>query len=47
MDRCRVEEPPAFEIGRGSAVWCWLHEAANGPRRPAELAAEGAGQGGA
>jgi peptide/nickel transport system ATP-binding protein len=39
MARCRAEEPPAFEIGRGSAVACWLHESGNGRRRPGEAAA--------
>jgi oligopeptide/dipeptide ABC transporter ATP-binding protein len=39
MDRCRVEEPPALDVGRGRAAACWLQEGATEPRRPAEAAA--------
>jgi oligopeptide/dipeptide ABC transporter ATP-binding protein len=38
MDRCRVEEPPAFAIGRGREAACWLQEGATEPRRPATMA---------
>ena len=26
FDRCRVEEPPLFDVGRGPAAACWLAE---------------------
>jgi peptide/nickel transport system ATP-binding protein len=39
MDRCRVEEPPALDVGDGRAAACWLQEGATAPRRPAEAAA--------
>jgi peptide/nickel transport system ATP-binding protein len=39
MDRCRVEEPPALDVGRGRTAACWLQEGATEPRRPAEAAA--------
>lgn len=38
FDRCAVEEPPAFEIGRGRQAACWLHEDQPEPRAPADLA---------
>jgi peptide/nickel transport system ATP-binding protein len=38
FDRCRSEEPPRLEVGRGRTVACWLHEGATEPRRPAALA---------
>jgi oligopeptide/dipeptide ABC transporter ATP-binding protein len=28
MERCRVEEPPAFALGAGHVTRCWLHAAA-------------------
>lgn len=34
FDRCRVEEPPLFELGGGQASACWLNE----PGRTAEQA---------
>jgi oligopeptide/dipeptide ABC transporter ATP-binding protein len=40
MDRCRVEEPPAFDVGRGRMAACWLQDGATEPRRPADVAAE-------
>ncbi|HET6508094.1 MAG TPA: ABC transporter ATP-binding protein [Baekduia sp.] len=39
MDRCRVEEPPALDVGGGRTAACWLQEGAQTPRRPAEAAA--------
>jgi hypothetical protein len=26
FDRCRVEEPPLFEVGNGQQAACWLAE---------------------
>jgi hypothetical protein len=26
FDRCRVEEPPLFQLGDGHAAACWLAE---------------------
>jgi peptide/nickel transport system ATP-binding protein len=37
MDKCRVEEPPAFDVGRGRMAACWLQDGATEPRRPADL----------
>jgi hypothetical protein len=31
FDRCKVEEPPLFDLGGGQAAACWLVE----PGRPA------------
>ncbi|HEY6760328.1 MAG TPA: ABC transporter ATP-binding protein [Baekduia sp.] len=39
MDRCRVEEPPSMDVGRGRTAACWLQEGATEPRRPATVAA--------
>ncbi len=39
FDRCRVEEPGLLEIGRGREVACWLHEGADEPIAPSQLAA--------
>jgi oligopeptide/dipeptide ABC transporter ATP-binding protein len=39
MDRCRVEEPPSMDVGRGRTAACWLQEGATEPRRPAAVAA--------
>jgi oligopeptide/dipeptide ABC transporter ATP-binding protein len=38
FDRCRGEEPPRLEVGRGRTVACWLQEGATQPRPPAALA---------
>jgi peptide/nickel transport system ATP-binding protein len=37
FDRCRTDEPPRLDIGRGRGVACWLHEGQTEPRAPAEL----------
>jgi peptide/nickel transport system ATP-binding protein len=39
FDRCPVDEPPLLPIGRGREAACWLHEGADEPQRPADLAA--------
>jgi peptide/nickel transport system ATP-binding protein len=39
FDRCRVEEPPSMDVGRGRTAACWLQEGATEPRRPATVAA--------
>jgi oligopeptide/dipeptide ABC transporter ATP-binding protein len=36
FERCRREEPPELEIGRGRRVACWLHEGADEPRSPTQ-----------
>jgi oligopeptide/dipeptide ABC transporter ATP-binding protein len=43
FDRCRVEEPPLFDVGDGQAAACWLAEDG---RRPASSAAAGPGRDG-
>ena len=43
FDRCRVEEPPLFQLGDGHAAACWLAERdqvrADGPAAPAAVPA--------
>jgi oligopeptide/dipeptide ABC transporter ATP-binding protein len=42
FDRCRAEEPPAMDVGRGRTAACWLQEGATEPRRPGAAAAAAA-----
>jgi oligopeptide/dipeptide ABC transporter ATP-binding protein len=42
FDRCRAEEPPGIDVGRGRTAACWLQEGATEPRRPAAVAAAAA-----
>jgi peptide/nickel transport system ATP-binding protein len=46
FDRCRVEEPPLFDVGGGQSAACWLAEGGRQlpvlpPRAPGEVAAPG------
>jgi len=48
FDRCRVEEPPLFDVGAGQRAACWLAEGGRAlpvlpPRSPAVVAAVAAG----
>jgi peptide/nickel transport system ATP-binding protein len=44
FDRCRVEEPPLFDVGEGQRAACWLAEGGRSlpvlPPRPVEAVAE-------
>jgi peptide/nickel transport system ATP-binding protein len=42
FDRCRAEEPPGMDVGRGRTAACWLQEGATEPRRPGAAAAAAA-----
>jgi len=35
FDRCRVEEPPLFDVGGGQSAACWLAEPGAVPTRKA------------
>jgi oligopeptide/dipeptide ABC transporter ATP-binding protein len=46
FDRCRVEEPPLFDVGGGQSAACWLAEpsiADGGRALPVTTAAEAGG----
>jgi len=36
FDRCRVEEPPLFDVGGGQSAACWLAEPGQGSVEPAD-----------